>query len=239
MTHLHTCVFQDFFWAWNLRTSTVYTGLAGRRWCQEAMELKGGEVIWSWQSWSLSKSTSNIPSMHVNQQLLAQSHSVRRVKQWALSRWNVTGAECVCVCCGWVPVSYQWRRRACRKADSPSMMSRMATVSVAKAEKIIERPKNPPPLLEERPRRITMDQRTSDSSAHSRRPQQPCLHLPASLSHISLSCPNRPYVFLRKVDAHYLARSQSYRMGTSHCTCIMCALSNSRAWARLRAQRRR
>lgn len=56
------------------------------------------------------------------------------------------------------------------------MMSRMATVRMAKAEKIIERPKNPPPLLEERPRRITMDQRTSDSSAHS--PQQPGLHHP-------------------------------------------------------------
>lgn len=47
------------------------------------------------------------------------------------------------------------------------MMSRMATVRVAKAEKMIDRPKNPPPLREERPRCITMDQRTSDSSAHS------------------------------------------------------------------------
>ncbi|KAG7226559.1 hypothetical protein INR49_003716 [Caranx melampygus] len=58
------------------------------------------------------------------------------------------------------------RRRACRKADSPSMMSRMATVRVAKAEKMMDRPKNPPPLREDRPRCITMDHRTSDSSAY-------------------------------------------------------------------------
>ncbi|MEQ2210854.1 hypothetical protein XENOCAPTIV_020552, partial [Xenoophorus captivus] len=56
-------------------------------------------------------------------------------------------------------------RRACRKADRPSMMSRMATVRVANAEKMIDRPKKPPPLREERPRCITMDQSTSDSSA--------------------------------------------------------------------------
>lgn len=60
----------------------------------------------------------------------------------------------------------QCRRRACRNADSPSMMSRMATVRVAKAEKMMDRPKNPPPLREDRPRCITMDQSTSDSSAH-------------------------------------------------------------------------
>lgn len=66
-----------------------------------------------------------------------------------------------------VSVSDQCRRRACRKADSPSMMSRMATVRVAKSEKMIDRPKNPPPLREERPRCITMDQSTSDNSAES------------------------------------------------------------------------
>lgn len=62
-------------------------------------------------------------------------------------------------------VTNQCRRKACRNADNPSMISRMATVSPAKAEKIMERPKNPPPLREDRPRRITMDQSTSDSSA--------------------------------------------------------------------------
>ncbi|MEQ2163675.1 hypothetical protein GOODEAATRI_032711 [Goodea atripinnis] len=64
-----------------------------------------------------------------------------------------------------VHVTDQCRRRACRKADRPSMMSRMATVRVANAEKMIDRPKKPPPLREERPRCITMDQSTSDSSA--------------------------------------------------------------------------
>lgn len=68
---------------------------------------------------------------------------------------------CVCVC-----VSNQCRRRACRKADSPSMTSRMATVRMAKAAKMIERPKNPPPLRDDRPKCMTMDHRTSDSSAH-------------------------------------------------------------------------
>lgn len=67
----------------------------------------------------------------------------------------------VCVC-----GSHQCRRRACRKADSPSMMSRMATVRVAKAEKMIDRAKNPAPLREDRPRCITMVQSTSDNSAH-------------------------------------------------------------------------
>lgn len=45
------------------------------------------------------------------------------------------------------------------------MISRMATVSPAKAEKMMERPKKPPPLREDRPRCITMDQSTSESSA--------------------------------------------------------------------------
>lgn len=59
----------------------------------------------------------------------------------------------------------QCRRKACRNADKPSMISRMATVSPAKAAKITERAKNPPPLREDSPRCITMDQSTSDSSA--------------------------------------------------------------------------
>lgn len=59
----------------------------------------------------------------------------------------------------------QCRRKACRNADKPSMISRMATVSPANAAKIMERPKNPPLLRENSPRCITMDQSTSDSSA--------------------------------------------------------------------------
>lgn len=61
-------------------------------------------------------------------------------------------------------ITNQCRRKACRNADNPSMISRMATVSPAKAEKIMERPKNPPPLREDRPRCITIDHRTSDNS---------------------------------------------------------------------------
>lgn len=46
------------------------------------------------------------------------------------------------------------------------MMSRMATVRAPKAEKMIERPKKPPLLREDKPRCITIDQSTSDSSAN-------------------------------------------------------------------------
>lgn len=62
-------------------------------------------------------------------------------------------------------VTHQCKRRACRKAESPSMTSRMATVSVAKAAKMKKRPKPPPRLLTLRPMWITMVQSTSESSA--------------------------------------------------------------------------
>lgn len=65
-------------------------------------------------------------------------------------------------------ITNQCRRKACRNADNPSMISRMATVSPAKAEKIMERPKNPPPLREDKPRCITIDHRTSDNSTCNR-----------------------------------------------------------------------
>lgn len=53
-------------------------------------------------------------------------------------------------------------------------MRRIATVRVAKAEKMIDKPKKPPPLREDKPRCMTMDQSTSDSSAH--RPWEQSLH---------------------------------------------------------------
>jgi len=43
-------------------------------------------------------------------------------------------------------------------------MSKMHTVSMAKAEKMMDRTKNPPPLLDDSPRCITIPQRTSDNS---------------------------------------------------------------------------
>lgn len=60
--------------------------------------------------------------------------------------------------------TYQCNRSACKKADKPSIMSRMATVRTPKKEKTMVRRKKPPKLLEERPTRITMDHSTSDSS---------------------------------------------------------------------------
>lgn len=60
--------------------------------------------------------------------------------------------------------TYQCNRSACKKADRPSMMSRMATVRTPKKKKTMVRRKKPPKLLEERPMRITMDHSTSDNS---------------------------------------------------------------------------
>lgn len=64
---------------------------------------------------------------------------------------------------------YQCRRSACKKADKPSMMRRMAIVRVAKAKKMTERKMKPTRLLVPRPRRITMDHSTSDNSEDGRR----------------------------------------------------------------------
>lgn len=65
------------------------------------MELKGGEVIWSWQSWSLSQ---NIPSMRVDQQLLKPKTLSSQGEE--VSAHQVKGDRCrcvcVCVCCGQV-----------------------------------------------------------------------------------------------------------------------------------------
>ena len=60
----------------------------------------------------------------------------------------------------------QWRRRVCRNAESPSMTSRMATVSTAhgtKSTKMSSEPTGPPT---EKPRWSIMFHSTSDSSVH-------------------------------------------------------------------------
>lgn len=64
--------------------------------------------------------------------------------------------------------AYQCKRSACKKADKPSMMRRIATVSTAKAQKITERKIKPNRLWVPRPSRITMDQSTSDNSEERR-----------------------------------------------------------------------
>lgn len=61
--------------------------------------------------------------------------------------------------------TYQCRRKACRKAESPSMTSRMATVSTANAAKMMKMAMRPAQPLLLSPLCITMVQRTSDSSA--------------------------------------------------------------------------
>lgn len=61
--------------------------------------------------------------------------------------------------------TYQCRRKACRKADKPSMTSRMATVSTAKAAKMMKTTMSPTQLLLFNPLCITIVQRTSDNSA--------------------------------------------------------------------------
>lgn len=61
-------------------------------------------------------------------------------------------------------ITYQCRRNACRKAESPSMTSRMATVSTANAAKMMKMMIRPAQLLLLNPLCITMLQRTSDSS---------------------------------------------------------------------------
>lgn len=60
--------------------------------------------------------------------------------------------------------TYQCNRSACKNADRPSIMSRMATVRTPKKKKTMVRRKKPPKLLEERPMCITMDHSTSDNS---------------------------------------------------------------------------
>lgn len=64
--------------------------------------------------------------------------------------------------------TYQCNLRAWRKADSPSMINRINTVSVAKKAKMIDRAKNPPKFLEARPMCITIDHKTSESSGRKR-----------------------------------------------------------------------
>lgn len=60
--------------------------------------------------------------------------------------------------------TYQCKRRACRKAERPSMTSKMATVRVAKAANMKNKPNPPAKLRTLSPTWITMVQRTSESS---------------------------------------------------------------------------
>lgn len=65
--------------------------------------------------------------------------------------------------------TYQCNLRACKKADSPSMINRINTVSVAKKAKMIDRPMNPLKFLEAKPMCITIDHKTSDSSEENKK----------------------------------------------------------------------
>ena len=66
------------------------------------------------------------------------------------------------VCC-WTD---QWRRSVCRKADSPSITSRIPTVSTAHGAKRRNISTELNGLSSEKPRCSTMLHRTSDSSTH-------------------------------------------------------------------------
>lgn len=65
--------------------------------------------------------------------------------------------------------SYQWRRRAWRKADRPSITMRMDTVSTAKKPNMGTRNKTPTRVFIRRPMCITIVQSTSDSSVRAER----------------------------------------------------------------------
>lgn len=71
----------------------------------------------------------------------------------------------ILVCLNRLVCTYQCNLRACKKADSPSMIKRIHTVSVAKKAKMNDRPMNPLKFLEAKPICITIDHKTSDSSA--------------------------------------------------------------------------
>lgn len=58
----------------------------------------------------------------------------------------------------------QWRRRAWRNADKPSMTSRIDTVSMAKRPNTGTNSTTPTLVVILRPKRITMVHNTSDSS---------------------------------------------------------------------------
>ena len=65
--------------------------------------------------------------------------------------------------------SYQCSLRACRKAERPSMIRRMATVRTANTAKMMKTPPRPPQPRVRRPMCITIVQSTSDSSARHKR----------------------------------------------------------------------
>lgn len=63
------------------------------------------------------------------------------------------------------PITYQCSRRQCRNADSPSIRTKMATVSVAHMANTAHRAIPPPQPSNFRPLRSTMFHNTSDNSA--------------------------------------------------------------------------
>lgn len=64
---------------------------------------------------------------------------------------------------------HQWSRRAWRKADKPSMTSRIETVSVAKRPNTGTKNTTPTFVVTLKPRRITMSHSTSDSSKNDKK----------------------------------------------------------------------
>lgn len=88
-------------------------------------------------------------------------------------------------------LAHQCRRRACRKADKPSMTSRMDTVSSAKTPNTGTKNTTPTLVVIRRPRRITISHNTSDSSANALR-QQPGRAVkwtpPDSMDQIAMDC---------------------------------------------------
>lgn len=64
--------------------------------------------------------------------------------------------------------AHQCSRRACRNAERPSMIRRMATVRTANMAKMIKTPMSPPQPRTRRPMFITMVQSTSDNSVRAR-----------------------------------------------------------------------
>lgn len=68
----------------------------------------------------------------------------------------------------WGSRAHQCSRRACKNAERPSMIRRMATVSTANTAKMMKTPMSPPQPRRRRPMFITMVQSTSDSSRKAR-----------------------------------------------------------------------
>ena len=113
---------------------------------------RGSECVHEWTEWLMQCVTDAV-------------HNSGRVCDWVSKCVTDWGSDWVS---GWVSVwvseTHQWRRRACRKAERPSITRRMDTVSVAKSPNTGTSAITPSLEVNLRPRRITMPHRTSDSS---------------------------------------------------------------------------